>query len=106
MKNAIVAFFVSKLGSILTPIIAGVVGIGVAKIAAFSPALASGVNQAEVTAWVVLEVISAINYMTNKHSSDGIKSIQALVDAPQDGVVGPITYHEVRKAIAVAPEEK
>ena len=101
--NSIKAFFISRIGSVLTPIIAGLVGITVAKIAAFSPALASSVDQTEVTAWVVLAIISGINYLTNKQSADGIKSIQALVKTTQDGVIGPVTYTEVRKAIAVAP---
>ena len=100
MKNAIVAFFVSKLGSILTPIIAGIVGIAVTKIACLSPQLASAVDQNAVTAWLVLAVIAGINYATNKQSTDGIKSIQAMVNTKQDGVIGPVTYTEVKKAIA------
>ena len=101
MKNQIIAFFVSKLGSILTPIIAGLVAVAVTKIACLSPALANSVDQAQVTAWIVLAVISAINYFTNKQSTEGIKSIQALVNTEQDGVIGPVTYTEVRKAVAV-----
>ena len=101
--NSIKAFFVSKLGSILTPIIAGVVAVAVTKLAALDQNLASAIDQNAVTGWIVLAVISIINYATNKQSSDGIKSIQALVNTPQDGVAGPVTYTEVKKAIAVAP---
>ena len=103
MKNAIIAFFVSKLGGILTPIIAGVVAIGVTKIACLSPQLAGAVDQNAVTGWIVLAIIAGINFVTNKQSTDGIKKIQALVNTTQDGVVGPVTYTEVRKAVAVAP---
>ena len=106
MKNAVIKFFVSRLGSILTPVIAGVVGIAVVKIASFSPEIANAIDQQAVTGFVVLSVIALINYLTNAQASDGIKSIQALVNTKQDGVLGPVTYTEVRKAIAVTPDAK
>jgi hypothetical protein len=31
----------------------------------------------------------------------GVKQIQALVNTDEDGVAGPLTYTEVRRAIAV-----
>jgi hypothetical protein len=33
--------------------------------------------------------------------TDGIKRIQALVNTDQDGIPGPVTYTEVRRAIPV-----
>ena len=77
--------------------------IGVSKVAAFNPDLAAMIDQQSVTAWVVAGILAWINYATNKQSTDGIKKIQALVNTTQDGVIGPVTYTEVRKAIAVAP---
>jgi H+/Cl- antiporter ClcA len=104
MKNAIISFFVSRLGSILTPIIAGIVGVGVVKIAATFPDIANAIDQKAVVSFIVLAIIGLINYLTNAQSTDGIKSIQALVNTKQDGVLGPGTYTEVRKAIAVTPD--
>ena len=101
MKNALIKFFVSRLGSILTPIIAGVVGLLVAKVATLDPNLAGSIDQVSVTSFVVAAILSAVNYITNAQATDGIKNIQAIVGAEQDGVAGPITYHEVRKAVAV-----
>lgn len=106
MKNAIISFFVSRLGGILTPIIAGVVGIGVAKLAALDPKLANSVDQVAVTAFVVGIIMSLVNYRTNTVQTDGVKQIQALVNTPQDGIPGPITYTEVRRAIAITDEER
>lgn len=101
MKNAIISFFVSRLGSILTPIIAGVVGICVAKVASYSPELAGEVNQVAVTGFVVSAILTAVNYATNAVQTDGVKQIQAVVGAKQDGVPGPVTYIEVRKATGI-----
>ena len=99
MKRWLLQFFVSRAGGVLTPIIAGVVGAGIAKLAAFDAHLASSVDANAVTAFVVATVMSIVNYATNAVQTDNIKNIQAVVNVPQDGVFGPITYTEVRKAI-------
>lgn len=106
MKNAVISFFVSRLGGILTPVIAGVVGIVVAKVAALSPDLANSVDQVAVTAFVVGLIVSFVNYKTNSVQTDGIKKIQALVNTTVDGVPGPVTYTEVRRAIALTEDER
>lgn len=106
MKDAILRFLVSKLGGVLTPIIAGVIGLGVSKLAGLSPELASSVDQMAVAAFVVGLIISIINYKTNAVQTNGMKQIQALVNTDQDGVPGPITYTEVRKAIELNQAEK
>jgi len=54
-----------------------------------------------VTGFVVSFILASVNYVTNKVQTDGIKSIQALVNTSQDGIIGPITYTEVRKATEV-----
>lgn len=101
MKNAILKFLVSKLGGILTPIIAGLIGGAIGKLATFDSSLANNVDQVAVTGFVVSFILAVVNYFTNKVQTDGIKSIQALVNTDQDGIIGPITYTEVRKAIPV-----
>ena len=101
MKNAVLKFLVSKLGGILTPIIAGLIGAAIGKLATFDSSLASNVDQVAVTGFVVSFILASVNYLTNKVQTDGIKSIQALVNTDQDGIIGPITYTEVRKAIPV-----
>lgn len=98
MKNALLRFILSRAGGILTPIIAGLVGLGVAKLAALDPVLAGSIDQVAVTGFVVAAILSAVNYATNAHTTDGIKTIQAVVNVREDGVVGPITYTEVRRA--------
>jgi hypothetical protein len=45
-------------------------------------------------------IMAAVNYATNAAQTPGIKRIQALVNTDQDGIPGPVTYTEVRKAIA------
>lgn len=99
MKNALLKFLVSRAGGILTPIIATAVGAAVAKLASYDSGLASQVDQVAVTGFVVGCIMAAVNYLTNAVQTDGIKKIQALVNTPQDGVPGPVTYTEVRKAI-------
>lgn len=99
MKNALLKFLVSRAGGILTPIIATAVGAAVAKLASYDSGLASQVDQVAVTGFVVGCIMTAVNYLTNAVQTDGIKKIQALVNTPQDGVPGPVTYTEVRKAI-------
>lgn len=98
MKNAILAFLVSRLGGILTPVVAGLIGAGVAKLAAFDQGIAGSVDQVAVTGFVVSLILAAVNYFTNAKNTDGIKRIQAVVNVAQDGVAGPVTYTEVRKA--------
>jgi cytochrome c biogenesis protein CcdA len=104
MKNFLMKFFVSKVGSILTPIIATVVGAIVAKLAAYDSHLASQVDQIAVTGFVVAGILTVVNYLTNSVQTDGVKKIQALVNTPQDGVPGPVTYTEVRRALPIASE--
>ena len=101
MKNAVLKFLVSKLGGILTPIIAGLIGGAIGKLATFDSSLANNVDQVAVTGFVVSFILASVNYFTNKVQTDGIKSIQALVNTSQDGIIGPITYTEVRKATEV-----
>jgi hypothetical protein len=101
MKNFLLRFLVSRSGSILTPIIATAVGAAISRIAAFDPHLASGIDQAAITAFVVATILSVVNYATNSAQTSGVKRIQALVNTDQDGIPGPITYTEVRRAIPV-----
>jgi hydroxylamine reductase (hybrid-cluster protein) len=99
MKNTLLKFLVSRAGGILTPIIATAVGAAIAKLASYDSSLASQVDQVAVTGFVVSCIMAAVNYLTNTVQTDGIKKIQALVNATQDGIPGPVTYTEVRKAI-------
>lgn len=105
MKNTLLRFLVSKFGGILTPIVAGIVGAAVGKLAMLDPNLANGVDQTAITGFVVALLLSVVNYYTNMRQSKGVKAIQALVNVHQDGVLGPVTYTEVRRAIPV-PEDK
>lgn len=99
IKLALLRFLVSKSGSLITPIIAGIVGAAAAKIAAFDPDLAGQIDQTAVAGFVVAAILAACNYATNAVQTDGIKKIQALVNTDQDGIPGPVTYTEVRRAI-------
>ena len=99
MKNWVLRFLVSRAGGVLTPIVAGLVGSAVAKMASFDANLAGSIDAAAVTGFIVAAVMSAVNYATNAAQTDNIKNIQAVVNVPQDGVFGPLTYTEVRKAI-------
>jgi uncharacterized membrane protein YeaQ/YmgE (transglycosylase-associated protein family) len=101
MNKAILRFLVSRAGGILSPIIAGIIGLGIAKLSTYDSNLASGIDQTAVTGFVVALILSLVNYYTNVRQTDGVKAIQALVNVPQDGIPGPITYTEVRKAIPV-----
>lgn len=101
MKDKIIAFLVSKLGGVLTPLIAVAIAAIVSRLAMFDPNLAEGIDQASVTGFVVALIISLVNYFTNATQVKGVKQIQALVHTDVDGVAGPITYTEVRRAIAV-----
>jgi hydroxylamine reductase (hybrid-cluster protein) len=99
MKLNLLRFLVSRAGGIITPVVAGVVATAVAKLAAFDANLASSIDQTAIVAFVVAAVMSAVNYVTNAVQTDGIKKIQALVNTDQDGIPGPVTYTEVRKAL-------
>lgn len=101
MKNVILKFLVSRMGGIVTPIIAVAVGAIVARLASYDPNLAGSIKEGEVTAFIVALIISVVNYYTNAVQTDGVKKIQAMVNTTQDGVPGPVTYTEVRKAIPV-----
>ena len=100
MKNWLLAFLVSRGGGIATPIIAAFVGIGVAKLATFSPEVAASVDQTAVATFIWGLVLAAVNYATNSAQTDGVRRIQALVNTDTDGIPGPVTYYEVRKAVA------
>lgn len=106
MKDKILAFLVSKAGSVLTPLIAVAVAYVVSKVASFDAELASKIDQTAITGFVVALVLSLINYATNAAQTSGVKKIQAMVNVDQDGIPGPITYTEVRKAVAVAKKKK
>jgi hypothetical protein len=99
MKNVLLKFLVSRAGGIITPLVATAVGAAVAKLASFDAALASGIDQAAITAFVVAAILSVVNYLTNAVQTDGVKKIQALVNVDRDGIPGPVTYTEVRKAL-------
>jgi len=101
IKLSLLKFLVSKAGGILTPIIAGFVAMLVARVAAFDANLAGQIDQSAIVGFIVAAILAAVNYATNAAQTPGIKRIQALVNTDQDGIPGPITYTEVRKAIAV-----
>lgn len=98
MKSFILKFLVSKSGSLLTPIIASLVAASVTKVSAFDAALADHIDPAAITGFLVAALVSVVNYATNVAQSDGVKRIQAVVNAPVDGYAGPVTYTEVRRA--------
>lgn len=101
MKNKILAFLVSKSGGLLTPVIATLVASVVARLAMIDPKLAESVDEVSLTGFIVAFIISIINYVTNEVNVKGVKKIQALVQTDVDGVAGPVTYTEVRRAIEV-----
>ena len=106
MKDKILAFLVSKIGGVITPIIAMGVAAVVTKLAMIDSQLAESVDQASLTGFVVALIISIINYVTNDANVSGVKKIQALVNTDVDGVAGPVTYTEVRRAVAVKKPSK
>jgi hypothetical protein len=101
MKDKILAFLVSKSGGIISPLIAMGIAAVVSKLAMVDPKLAESVDQVSLTGFVVAFIISIINYTTNAINVKGVKKIQALVNTDVDGVAGPVTYTEVRRAIEV-----
>ena len=101
MKDKVLAFLVSKLGGVLTPLIAMVVATVVSRLAMVDPKLAESVDQVSLTGFLVALLVSIVNYVTNEINAKGVKKIQALVNTDVDGVAGPITYTEVRRAVEV-----
>ena len=101
MKDKILAFLVSKAGGVITPLVAMGVAAIVSKLAMVDPTLAESVDQVSLTGFIVALIMAIVNYITNEVQSKGVKQIQALVNTTQDGIVGPITYTEVRRAIKV-----
>jgi len=101
MKDKLLAFLVSKAGGVLTPLIAMAVAAIVSRLAMVDPKLAESVDQVSLTGFIVALIISIVNYVTNEVNVRGVKKIQALVNTDEDGVAGPITFTEVRRAIEV-----
>jgi hypothetical protein len=101
MKDKFLAFLVSKAGGVITPFIAMVVASVVSKLAMIDPTLAESVDQVSLVGFIVALIISMVNYYTNEVNVRGVKKIQALVHTDVDGVAGPVTFTEVRRAIAV-----
>jgi len=101
MKDKFLAFLVSKAGGVITPFIAMVVASIVSKLAMIDPTLAESVDQVSLVGFIVALIISMVNYYTNEVNVRGVKKIQALVKTDVDGVAGPVTFTEVRRAIAV-----
>ena len=101
MKDKLIAFLVSKFGGVLTPLIAMAVAAVVSRLAMVDPSLAESVDQVSLTGFIVALLISIVNYVTNEINVKGVKKIQALVHTDVDGVAGPITYTEVRRAVEV-----
>jgi len=99
MKNTILSFLVSKAGGVLTPIIAVGVAWIATRLADLDAGLAASIDQTSLTAFIVALLLSIVNYATNRAQTTGVKNIQALVNAQTDGIPGPITYTEVRRAI-------
>jgi hypothetical protein len=102
IKRLVTKFLVSRIGTIATPIIAGAIATLVTKVAAFDPALAGRLNDEALVGFIVAALVSVANYFTNEKLTTDVKKIQAVVNVPQDGWFGPVTYTEVRKAIPVA----
>lgn len=101
MKDKLLAFLVSRMGGVITPIIAIAIATLVSKLAMVDPKLAESIDQTSLTGFVVALVLSLVNYFTNAVNVQGVKKIQALVNTDVDGVAGPLTYTEVRRAIKV-----
>ena len=100
MKNAILKFLVSRAGGILTPIVAGLVGAGVAKLAALDPQLAGMVDQTAIVGFCIAGIMSGLNYLTNAVQTDGVKAIQSEIGATPDGVPGPRTQAKIQRIAA------
>lgn len=100
-KDKLLAFLVSKMGGVITPFIAMGIAALVSKLAMIDPKLAESVDQVSLTGFVVALILAIVNYVTNEINVKGVKKIQALVNTDEDGVAGPVTYTEVRRAIAI-----
>ena len=100
-KDKLLAFLVSKMGGVITPFIAMGIAALVSKLAMVDPKLAESVDQVSLTGFVVALILAIVNYVTNEINVKGVKKIQALVNTDVDGVAGPVTYTEVRRAIEV-----
>jgi energy-converting hydrogenase Eha subunit A len=96
MKEWLIKFLVSRIGSILTPIIATGVGAVVAKLAAYDPNLASSIDQVTVTGFVVALIVSLVNIATNAAQRNEIKTIRAVANGT--AADGTTAYTEVRPA--------
>lgn len=101
MKDRLLAFLVSKAGGIIAPFVAMAIAALVSKLAMIDPKLAESVDQVSLTGFIVALILSIVNYVTNEVNVKGVKKIQALVNTDIDGVAGPVTYTEVRRAIEV-----
>ena len=77
------------------------VAAAVTRVAAFDPSLAGRIDEAATVGFIVAALVSAANYFTNNTLTKDVRKIQAVVNVPQDGWFGPVTYTEVRKAIPV-----
>ena len=106
MKAWALRFLLSRLGGIITPILATAVSAAVVRLADFDPSLASHVDQAALVAFLVAAIMSAINAWTNASTVPQVKRIQALVNTVQDGYAGPVTYTEVRRAVIAHDPQK
>lgn len=73
----------------------------VAKVALFDASLAAQIDQPALVGFLLAAIIAAVNYATNAVQTDGVKQIQAIVHVAEDGIPGPTTYAEVRRAIPV-----
>jgi hypothetical protein len=100
-KDKLLAFLVSKMGGVITPFIAMGIAAVVSKLAMIDPKLAESVDQVSLTGFVVALILAIVNYVTNEINVRGVKKIQALVNTDEDGVAGPVTYTEIRRAIEV-----
>jgi hypothetical protein len=101
IKRLATKFLVSRIGTIATPLVAGVVAAAIARVATFDTALAGQINEEAIVGFIIAALVSAANYYTNTVLTTDVKKIQAIVNVPQDGWFGPVTYTEVRRAIPV-----
>lgn len=99
MKDTLLAFVVSRAGGVATPILAAIVAWGVAQLANFDAGLAARVDEGAVVGFLWALIMCGVNAWTNRFQTDGVKKIQALVNTDVDGVPGPVTYTEVRRAM-------
>jgi hypothetical protein len=101
IKKLATKFLVSRIGSIATPVIAGGVATIVVRLSEFDPSLAGRLDQEAVVGFIIAALVSVANYFTNTALTKDVKKIQAVVNVPEDGWFGPVTFTEVRRAIPV-----